>query len=103
ALRESPEHLARRAESDPVRQSLSDPAGRLAAQFYSLLTGPQQQQLFDSKSFAVSFAALMPAQQAPLRALFAQTVADLRRMNEEFVRRQREEGSEHPLTLLVPK
>jgi hypothetical protein len=70
ALAEPPDVLARRPEGDPIRACLSRPESRLGLAFFALLTTGQREQLFRRRHLDVSFQALTPEQQAPLRKLF---------------------------------
>lgn len=70
ALGEAPEQLAKRPSNDLTRRLLSDPQGRLSAEFFSLLSPAQREQLFTRRRLNVSFDALNRPQQDGLRRIW---------------------------------
>jgi beta-lactamase regulating signal transducer with metallopeptidase domain len=70
ALNETEKQLAKRPESDPIRERLSKPLGRLATQYYALLSPVQREQLFVRNHLKIPFSSLTATQQGPLRVEF---------------------------------
>jgi len=70
ALGETPEQLAKRPESDPIRKSLSDPEKRTATQIYAALTPEQRDALFERRMLSFSSSAVSPQLLAPVTSLY---------------------------------
>ncbi|MCW3054499.1 MAG: blaR0 [Chthonomonadales bacterium] len=70
ALQETPQELARRPVSDPIRVALSTEDGRLGTSIFALLTESQRTQLMENWRTQISVALLSPAQKKPLEPLF---------------------------------
>lgn len=67
ALPESPEQLAERPPTDPVRKQLSNSQCRQGLKFYSFLNAQQKEQLFDSNRLRIPFELFTSSQQEQLR------------------------------------
>jgi len=70
ALQETPQELARRPVSDPIRVALSTEDGRLGTSIFALLTEPQRTQLMENWRTQISVSLLSPTQKKALEPLF---------------------------------
>ena len=76
ALNESPERLAKRPETDPIRTNLSDPKTRLGTLLYGALSPSQQSTLLSRHVCFVRFSDLTPLDQTAVRNMFAGFIAE---------------------------
>ena len=70
ALQETPQEMARRPTTDPIRAALSTEDGRLGTGIFALLTEQQRTQLMENWRTQISVALLSPAQKKALDPLF---------------------------------
>src|SRR5712692_10598733 len=70
-----PEQLNRPQNQD-IRWHISDPKRRFALMLYRQLSQAQREALFRTESLRIPFRALTPAQQAPVRAVFADIIGE---------------------------
>src|SRR5579872_7443792 len=61
ALSETPDEMAKRPESDPIRKSLADPGNRAATVLYGALSPEQRAALFDRRVLNIPAAELNPS------------------------------------------
>jgi hypothetical protein len=73
-LRETPDELNRRDESDDIRKRLSTPDTRLATEFYGLLGPDQKRKLFSIGRLRLPFRALPERHKQVLRQMAARSV-----------------------------
>ncbi|HLK59467.1 MAG TPA: M56 family metallopeptidase [Chthonomonadaceae bacterium] len=102
ALEETPQELARRAPTDPIRKALSTQDGRIATSIFALLNDPQRAQLMANWRTQIPVALLSPAQKQGIEPLF---FGDRFKpdANKGFVLDQipREQMDKHPLTFTL--
>jgi beta-lactamase regulating signal transducer with metallopeptidase domain len=70
ALNETPEQLAKRAADDPIRETLSDPDGRMATSVLASLSAAQREQLVVQGWIRVPVGPLDPSLKDDLEVLF---------------------------------
>jgi hypothetical protein len=72
-----------RPENRVIQWQVSDRKRRFALMLYRLLSQAQREALFHDESLRIPFRALTPAQQAPVRAVFTDIVAEEKAFSEE--------------------
>ena len=85
ALGETPEQLAKRPATDPIRRNLEDPSahGRQATRLYGQLSREQRRVLFANGAVSASFAGSTPQQQEMAREAFGEVVTTLKTLDEK--------------------
>jgi hypothetical protein len=79
ALSETPDQLAKRPETDPIRKSLADPGNRAATMVYSALSPDQRAALFDRRVLNFSAAEIGPQLAGPVGELYKMSAAQAAR------------------------